>query len=136
MLRVDENDLAFRIGCARCHSHSNIAGENIALVVIEHGVNVDAITLLESQLGDFCSVLEDVRPLVKQDRPLPAAKDIQSDAVANAVEAANNAAGQRRGSRRKWRRIQDGIMTVSRQRAGRRRGVQNFSLRLLWYGGF
>src|SRR5262249_36460326 len=64
-LWIGVNDLAVNIGGRGHHTDPDVAREDVAIVGVEHGVNVNAIAFFQSKLSNFRSVAEDMRSLIK-----------------------------------------------------------------------
>jgi hypothetical protein len=126
---VNVDNLAIGVSRRRGHANADVTGKNIMLVIVELGINVDALTLFKRKLRGLRAVMENVGALIKVNRPMPAAIDLHSQAVAHTINAADGPANQRGGGGWNRRRIKDGIMAVSSQGAGSGRAIKNLSLR-------
>src|SRR5262249_37280259 len=81
---VNFHDLAGGVSGWRGHAYADVAGKDVMPVVVELGVNINALAFFERQLRGFSAVVEDVRALVEIDVPVPASEDLDGHAVAHA----------------------------------------------------
>ncbi len=130
VLGVNGDDLAVGVRGQLSHANAYVAGKNIVLVVVELGVNVNALALFERQLRGFRAVMKDMRTLVKIDGPVATAKNVHRHFVAHAIDAADGASHHGCGGARHRRGIKNGIVPVCYQRAGRGGAIKNVSLGL------
>src|ERR1700681_171139 len=76
VLEVDGDNLAVGVCRGRGHANADVAGKNIVPIVIQLGVNVNALAFFQRQLRGFRAVMEDMRALIKVDAPAAAAEDV------------------------------------------------------------
>ena len=53
VLGVNGDDLAVGVGGQLSHANAYVAGKNIVLVVVELGININALAFFEGKLGGF-----------------------------------------------------------------------------------
>src|SRR5438270_7707709 len=130
VLGVNFDDLAIGISRKLGHADADIAGKNIMPIIVKLGIDIDALAFFECELSGFSAVAKDVSTLVKIDGPVAAAEDVDVHFVAHAVHAGDRPSYQRSDSAGHGRRIKDGIVAISCQRAGSGGAIEDFRLGL------